>query len=99
MNYVVRPGDTLNSIAARFGVTVSELIRVNRLTPPFLVYPGQTLYIPTRPDSRPPRPDNNLQGRVERLERQVDRLQRRVDRLDQRVENLNRRVARLEQQR
>jgi len=92
VNYVVRPGDTLNSIAARFGVSVSELIRVNRLTPPYLVYPGQTLYIPVTPEPRPPRPDADLERRVERLERQVERLQTRVNRLDEQVEDLNRRI-------
>lgn len=92
MNYVVRAGDTLNSIAARFGVSVAELIRINRLAPPYIIYPGQTLYIPVAPDMRPPRPDMDWERRIERLERQVDRLQNRVNRLDERVEDLNRRI-------
>jgi spore germination protein len=44
--YQVRSGDTLTSIARRFGVTVQELARVNRIprTAPLRV--GQSLYIP-----------------------------------------------------
>ncbi|MBO8163249.1 MAG: LysM peptidoglycan-binding domain-containing protein [Brevibacillus sp.] len=97
MNYMVRPGDTLNSIAARYGVPVSELIRANRLMPPYMIYPGQVLFIPVRPgptpEPRPPFPPET------NLERRVDRLERRTDRLEQRVEDLARRVRRLEQQR
>lgn len=94
MNYVVRVGDTLNSIAARFGVSVAELIRVNRLAPPYIIYPGQTLYIPVSPDMRPPRPDADWGRRIERLERQVERLENRVSRLEERVDDLNRRIMR-----
>lgn len=103
MNYVVQPGDTLNSISARFGVPIEELIRVNNLRPPFFLFPGQTLFIPTRPPGPPrppfpPRPDN-LARRVDRLENQVANLDRRVDNLDRRVDNLERRVRRLEERR
>ncbi len=46
--YVVQPGDTLSHIAARFGVSLSALIRANRLTNPSLIYVGQRLVIPRR---------------------------------------------------
>lgn len=93
MNYIVRPGDTVYSIAARFGVPVQELIRVNNLRPPFILYAGQTLFIPVRPGPpRPPAPGPGLENRVTQLER-------RVDRLENRVEDLTRRVRRLEERR
>ncbi len=44
--YVVRPGDTLGSIAARFGVSASALARANGITNPDRIYIGQNLVIP-----------------------------------------------------
>jgi LysM repeat protein len=41
--YVVRPGDTLNQIAQRFGTTVSALARLNGIANPSAIYPGQVL--------------------------------------------------------
>jgi LysM repeat protein len=43
---VVAPGDTLASIAARFGVTVADIAALNTLDDPDLIYPGQQLLIP-----------------------------------------------------
>jgi soluble lytic murein transglycosylase-like protein len=44
--YTVKPGDNLTSIAARFGVTVSDLVRANNLTNPDRLAVGKTLAIP-----------------------------------------------------
>ncbi|MEW6240027.1 MAG: LysM peptidoglycan-binding domain-containing protein [Chloroflexota bacterium] len=44
--YIVQPGDTLSSIAARFNVTVEELIAANGTTDPNLLAAGQQLIIP-----------------------------------------------------
>lgn len=41
--YTVRPGDTLSSIALRFDTTVSELLSLNTIPNPNLIYPGQVL--------------------------------------------------------
>jgi LysM repeat protein len=43
--YVVRSGDTLNSIAARFGVSPSVLARANGISNPNKIYIGQRLVI------------------------------------------------------
>ena len=42
--YTVRPGDTLFSIAQRFGTSVTELVRLNKLTTTE-IFPGQVLFI------------------------------------------------------
>lgn len=44
--YVVRPGDTLYRIALRYGTTYTEIARVNQISNPRLIYPGQQLCIP-----------------------------------------------------
>jgi lysozyme len=43
--YIVKAGDTLTSIAARFGVTVARLIELNNITNPNLIAIGQQLRI------------------------------------------------------
>jgi LysM repeat protein len=44
--HVVQPGETLSSIARRYGVSVWTLTQVNNLSNPSLLYAGQTLNIP-----------------------------------------------------
>jgi membrane-bound lytic murein transglycosylase D len=43
----VRKGDTLSNIARQFGVSVSELLRLNGLNTS-RIYPGDVLKIPKR---------------------------------------------------
>ncbi len=45
--YTVQSGDTLSSIASRYGTTVQELVNINHLANPNLIYPGETLRIAT----------------------------------------------------
>ncbi|WP_134683051.1 LysM peptidoglycan-binding domain-containing protein [Brevibacillus migulae] len=97
MNYRVQPGDTLNAIAARFGVTVEELIRVNNLQFPFQLFIGQNLFIPTQRPPRPPVPP--VPGRPGNVERRLNRLEQEVNQLQRQVRELDRRVDRLEQRR
>ncbi|HOA96804.1 LysM peptidoglycan-binding domain-containing protein [Acetivibrio saccincola] len=47
--YIVRPGDTLASIANRFNTTVAAIVRANNIENPDLIYPGQRLIIPRMP--------------------------------------------------
>ncbi len=47
-SYVVQPGDTLLTIAARFQLTRYELVVYNRLPLPELIYEGQVLHLPLR---------------------------------------------------
>jgi LysM repeat protein len=46
--YVVRPGDTLGSIAARHGVSATAIARANGIKNPDRIYVGQNLVIPGR---------------------------------------------------
>lgn len=62
--YVVQPGDTLFSIAQRFGSTVESIATANNIADPSLISVGQKLVIPTeQPELVPslePRPDKRL---------------------------------------
>ena len=49
--YVVQAGDTLSGIAARFGTTVAELVSLNNISNPNLIYVGQVLKIPSSGNS------------------------------------------------
>lgn len=52
--YIVQPGDTLYRIAQRYNIPLTELIRVNRIPPPYIIYPGQRIFIPGAEPPKPP---------------------------------------------
>lgn len=55
--YQVQAGDTLYSIAWRFGFEVAALARANKLAPPYTIYPGQTVTLrAASPTQNPPEP-------------------------------------------
>lgn len=57
IRYVVRPGDTLTSIAQRYGTTVAAIVEANNITNPNLIFVGQVLLIPTEaPETPTPTP-------------------------------------------
>lgn len=45
--YVVRPGDSLSGIAARFGTTTTTLAQLNNIVNRDLIYAGQRLIVPS----------------------------------------------------
>lgn len=49
--HYVRPGDSLYLIARRYGVTVSELTRINGISRRSVIYPGQKILL--KPDEAP----------------------------------------------
>ncbi len=61
--YVVQPGDTLFSIAARFGVSVSELATINGFYDIHRVFVGQVLVLPAAAVT--PRPASPVQPVVQ----------------------------------
>ena len=46
VKYTVRRGDTLSKIANRYGITVNEIVLLNNIKDPNLIYVGQQLRIP-----------------------------------------------------
>ncbi|MBI5878864.1 MAG: LysM peptidoglycan-binding domain-containing protein [Chloroflexi bacterium] len=53
IQYIVKPGDTLSTIAATYGIPTSALMQANGITNPNLLTVGQALTIPP-PDLTPP---------------------------------------------
>ena len=53
--YTVKKGDTLSGIAQKYGTTVSELVRLNGIDNPNLIYPGQKIKLPRGKSSSKPK--------------------------------------------
>lgn len=45
-SYIVQSGNTLSSIALKYGTTVSELVILNNIKNPNLIYPGEEIKVP-----------------------------------------------------
>ncbi|HEU5319491.1 MAG TPA: LysM peptidoglycan-binding domain-containing protein, partial [Methylomirabilota bacterium] len=58
---MLQPGDTLSSIARRFGTTVEAIVRVNGLEDPDEIAVGQVLFIPTTGPIPSPTPPGTAQ--------------------------------------
>jgi len=54
--YIVQPGDTLSSIARRFGTTVAAIVEANGIVNPDFIWVGQRLIIPVCGTPVPPTP-------------------------------------------
>jgi LysM repeat protein len=52
--YVVQRGDTLAKIAAKYGVTIKQIVDLNSITNPNLISTGQKLRIPAAAGAAPP---------------------------------------------
>jgi LysM repeat protein len=50
--YTVRRGDSLSTIAKRFGVGVEDILLFNPMNDPDLLVPGQTLRVPVKNKGR-----------------------------------------------
>lgn len=60
-DYVVQLGDTLNSIARKYGVSWVEIAEANGIVNPNLIYAGQVLKIPTSQPEAPPSVTHTVQ--------------------------------------
>ncbi len=45
--YIVQPGDSLWLIANKYSTTVDALAAANHLSPPYTIYPGQKIHLPS----------------------------------------------------
>ena len=55
--YTVKRSDTAQSIAAKHGMTVAELMEANRVAPPKKIVAGQTVMVPVKGNAEPHLPD------------------------------------------
>ena len=51
IRYKIKKGDTLSEIAIKYNTTVNELVRINNIKNPNIIYINQTLLIPTKNNS------------------------------------------------
>ena len=49
VNYTVKAGDTLFSVARAYNTTVSNILKFNRIPDPNLIHAGQAIVIPLSP--------------------------------------------------
>jgi LysM repeat protein len=54
--HVVKVGETVTSIAAKYRVAVADVLRANKLTADSIIRPGQKLLLPGVPPKQPQRP-------------------------------------------
>lgn len=52
--YTIQPGDTIYSISQTFNIPMNEIIEYNNLAAPYVIYPGQRIFIPGTPAPIPP---------------------------------------------
>ena len=78
ITYTVRPGNTLYAIAQFFGTSVRAIAQANGLRPPYTIYPGQELLIPTKELGSPRyyvvRPGDTLVSIVDRYGLELEDL-------------------------
>jgi len=58
-SYTVKPGDTISGIAARHGLNTNSVLKLNKLSPTSIIYPGQRVKLnasSAAPASRPAAP-------------------------------------------
>jgi hypothetical protein len=70
--YIVKRGDSIYSLARRYGISPGELAERNGLSRSSHVYSGQRLVIPHRPSAQPPAPASHNVARVS-LPRSIQR--------------------------
>lgn len=57
--HTIQPGETLASIASRYGMTLDQLIQINNITNPNVIYRGQQLTVWSTTDTDPNLTDPN----------------------------------------
>lgn len=85
--YTVQRGDTLSSIAVRFGTTWQQLAALNNISAPYVIRPGQVLRVP--PCVTPPTPPGQCQTYVVQRGDTLISVARRFDTTWQQLAALN----------
>nr|MBN1228252.1 LysM peptidoglycan-binding domain-containing protein [Anaerolineae bacterium] len=67
--HLVQSGESLSTISRQYGVSLSDLIELNRLFNPGLIYAGQRLLIPGAPNSSSPGYTPSVSGRTHVVQR------------------------------
>ena len=57
--YIVKKGDTLTSIANKYNITIKQLVSLNGITNPNLIFPGQKIIINDNSDNSTSNGDNS----------------------------------------
>ena len=67
-SYIVKSGDTLSGIALKYGTTVKELVILNNIKTPNLIYPGEEIKVPinSNPNNEVLYDTNHIHYTVER---------------------------------
>jgi LysM repeat protein len=47
--YIIQPGDTIYAISQTFNSPMNEIIEYNNIIAPYVIYPGQRIFIPGIP--------------------------------------------------
>ncbi len=76
ITYTVRQGDTLFSIAQRFGVSVNDIVNANNIPDPDSIFPGQNLVIPVSGQIYVVQPGDTLFAIAQRFDVTVDMIVR-----------------------
>ena len=76
ISYTIQSGDTLNTIAKKFGTTVDDLVRLNNIKDPNLIYAGKSLKIKNTTDNKiyVVKPGDTLSAIAKRFGATVDKL-------------------------
>ncbi|MDR1475851.1 MAG: M23 family metallopeptidase [Holosporales bacterium] len=66
--HVVDEGDTVGTVATKYGMSRSDLIKLNKLQPPYQLYDGQRLIIILRPEGSTDRASESVEADLQKPE-------------------------------
>jgi LysM repeat protein len=90
--YTIRPGDTLGSIAAIFGISVADIAHVNHMSPDSELAAGDTLRIPNPFVAR----ERSLVEEIEETSSARQAAEQRAEKSEQKVASLRAQVEELQ---
>ncbi|MDR1233745.1 MAG: M23 family metallopeptidase [Holosporales bacterium] len=76
--HIVEEGDTVGSIATQYGMSRSDLIKLNKLHPPYQLYVGQRILIILKPDGSETAPKTPVKEKDEAPVEQVEKKEEEI---------------------